>query len=370
VLKALDKYLNCGILAHGCAKAHCPKCNHSELIAFSCKRRCLCPSCDAKRAAIFAENLCDNVLLKFAHRHGVFTVPKRIRPFFKFNRSLHQILYSAAWQSYRQLVLEKYPTGATGAVMALHTAGDLLTLHPHIHTLLLAGAVLPNGLFKPLAIDPVRLQQLFANKVLSALVKQDLLEQEAADSIKSWPHSGFNVFLGETISPSDTAQLLFTARYLKKCPVSNKRLSLAEQNGETTVHYSTYRNGAKQTRRFTPLGFIAELQQHLPDMWEQTTRYYGIYAARTRGVANKRRRSKAAVSNISEPKHKASQDWTALIKRIFELEPLVCPNCGNSMAIKAFITNPHEIQRLCDNLKIVSWRAPPPIKCSSIQQAA
>ena len=370
MLKALDKYLSCGILAHGCARALCLHCNHSELIAFSCKRRCLCPSCDAKRAVIFAESLRGDVLLKLPHRHGVFTVPKRIRPYFKFDRSLHQILYACAWQSYRDLMVDRHPDGTTGAVMALHTAGDLLAFHPHIHGLLLAGAVLPNGLFQPIEIDSAKLQELFADKVLAALVEHGLLEQEAADSIKSWPHSGFNVFLGEPISPSDTAQLLFTARYLKKCPVSNKRLSLDENGKETAVIYAAYKNGAKEIRRFTPLEFLAELQQHLPDMWEQTTRYYGIYAARTRGAAAKRRRSKAAVNNIREPEHKASQNWAALMKRIFELEPLICPRCGSSMSIRAFITDSHQIERLCFNLGIVPWRAPPPIECRPRQQAA
>ncbi|NBW41892.1 hypothetical protein EBR25_12965 [bacterium] len=57
------------ILLHGCARAECEKCNHSELIAFSCKRRNLCPSCDAKRALIFGEHLHENVLLPYEHSH-------------------------------------------------------------------------------------------------------------------------------------------------------------------------------------------------------------------------------------------------------------------------------------------------------------
>jgi hypothetical protein len=45
VLQAFDKFLECGVLIHGCAHAECtnPECNHAETIAFSCKRRCLCP---------------------------------------------------------------------------------------------------------------------------------------------------------------------------------------------------------------------------------------------------------------------------------------------------------------------------------------
>lgn len=56
VLESIDKYLNCGILAHGCALFCCENknCSHSTVVAFSCKRRAICPSCAAKRALIFA----------------------------------------------------------------------------------------------------------------------------------------------------------------------------------------------------------------------------------------------------------------------------------------------------------------------------
>jgi hypothetical protein len=56
VLKTFDEYLNCGILAHGAARVYCDGCKHSLLIAFSCKRRGVCPSCGAKRAVKFAEH--------------------------------------------------------------------------------------------------------------------------------------------------------------------------------------------------------------------------------------------------------------------------------------------------------------------------
>ena len=108
---ALDAYLNCGILAHGCVRACCERCNHSELIAFSCTQRCLYPSCDAKRAVVFAENLVEHVLKPYPHQHVVFTVPTRVRPLFKSNRSLLQPIYTAALASWKELLLEQCPAG-------------------------------------------------------------------------------------------------------------------------------------------------------------------------------------------------------------------------------------------------------------------
>ena len=79
VLDSFDKYLNCGVFENGAARAVCPKCHHSILVPFSCKQRCLCTSCDAKRAVIFAEHLHEKVLLPYSHRHMVFAIPKRLR---------------------------------------------------------------------------------------------------------------------------------------------------------------------------------------------------------------------------------------------------------------------------------------------------
>lgn len=52
VEKAVDKYLDCGIFAQGAARAHCAECAHDLLIAFTCKPRCLCPSCHQKRKVL------------------------------------------------------------------------------------------------------------------------------------------------------------------------------------------------------------------------------------------------------------------------------------------------------------------------------
>jgi hypothetical protein len=241
--------------------------------------------------------------------------------------------------------------------------GDLLAFHPHIHGIFLAGATLPDGTFQPIDIDQQRLQELFADKVLSALKKENLLTQEDLDNMKTWPHSGFNVFLGELITPTDTKQLSFCARYLKKCPLSNERITIIENNGETIIEYAAYKNGAKKTRQFSPLHFLAELQQHLPNTWEQTTRFLGAYSARTRGAKNRLNTTDTATAeSLPEPKLNSSSSWARLMKKIFEIDPLKCPKCGGPMKIKAFLNNQSEIQRLTSNLNISPQRAPPPLK--------
>lgn len=370
VLAAFDAYLNCGILLHGCARAECEKCDHSELIAFSCKRRNLCPSCDAKRALIFGEHLHENVLLPYEHSHQVYTIPKRLRPYFKFNRKLLSKLYTAAKLAWNDLVEDAFPSDwNTGSVMALHTAGDLLNFHPHIHSLGLHGALDPDGNFHLLnSVDTEYLSRQFSEYVFDALLEAELLEQQTVDDMKCWEHSGFHVFVGEPVSADDEDARRFLARYLKKSPVMNPRLEIIETDEEPIVRVHKLTDDGSQTRDFDPLSFLAELAQHIPDMWEQTTRYVGVYSARTRGAKRLQLDFPEPLPEIDPPEHPSTY-WAACMKRVFELDPLECPKCGATMKIKAFVQEQSEIERLCKNLGEVPWRAPPPIKLP-LQHAA
>ena len=375
VVESFDKFLECGILKHGCGRAHCtnPACGHTELIPFSCKQRSLCSSCDAKRAVLFAERLEHEILLKLPHNHAIFTVPKRIRPYFRFDRTNLSILYQAAWQAWTACVSEVCPTGKTGSVMALHSAGDSLSWHPHCHALCLSGALLPDGTFMPLKIGTEKLCAEFQQRVLAALVEKELITQEVVDNMLSWEHSGFSAYIGDAIEPTDTKQRLFVARYLKKCPVSNERLTLATNGKDTTVHLrASDPNKPATDRTFLILEFLALLQCHIPSRWEQTTRFFGVYSCRSRGVekvlAEAERVGDDNVLSITnnflpDSSARPSPLWAACRKRIFEIDPLVCPKCQSPMKIMSFIVDPDEIARISKNLGICEPQAPPSLPC-------
>jgi hypothetical protein len=79
--KAFAKYLECGIFAHGFARARCGDCGHDFLVAFSCKGRGVCPSCNARRMAETQAHLSDHVFPRLPVRQWVLSVPKRLRYF-------------------------------------------------------------------------------------------------------------------------------------------------------------------------------------------------------------------------------------------------------------------------------------------------
>ncbi len=79
VTRTVEAYLDCGRLFNGFARIRCASCGSEHLLAFSCQTRNFCPSCQAKRAALFAEKLTEEIARPVVHRHLVFTIPRVLR---------------------------------------------------------------------------------------------------------------------------------------------------------------------------------------------------------------------------------------------------------------------------------------------------
>ena len=72
------RYLRCGVFAHGFVRAHCDTCGQSELVAFSCKGRAVCPSCTGRRMADTTLHLVDHVMPPARYRQWTLSFPWRI----------------------------------------------------------------------------------------------------------------------------------------------------------------------------------------------------------------------------------------------------------------------------------------------------
>jgi len=350
VLSALDSYLNCGLLEHGAARVYCDSCKHSLLIAFSCKKRGVCPSCSSKRAVKFAEHLFSEVLEDVPTRHVVFSIPKRLRPYFRYDRTLSSILFKAAWKSI-QLALGS-DDGELGLILALQTAGDALNWNPHLHGLLADGRFLPDGSFKPFSkLDLSAIQRRFSELVLSQFAKRELITDEVMSQILSQEHTGFSVWFGEPFQDEESDK--FVARYVERGPLSLEKLSVDEDNVISETKDGT-------SHKFDPLEFLALLSSHIPNSYESITRYYGYYSCRARGE-RKKRIPQPEQQNTAEKPQKASSLWARCIKQLYELNPLECPNCRAEMRIIAFIHDHSELAAIIRSLKLPNFRAPPPL---------
>ena len=318
--QALNDFLDCGILLHGCACAVCEQCGHAELIPFSCKQKFLCPSCDAKRALLFGEHLHKNILLPHPHVHQVWSIPKILRPRFKFNRSLFQLLFNAAWESWKELIEDALPGCTPAGVMSLHSSGDLLHWHPHLHGIALYGGVDRKGNVQLLAsVNTEYLTNCFSRNLLDALLKAGEIDQELIDLIRSWEHSGFHAYIGDPIKADDTQGRLFVSRYLKKSAISESRLELIEDSSSPVVRIHKNTDDGSSHRDFDPLEFLANLVINVPGFREQTVRYLGKYSARSRG-AKRLALDTPGPLPVTEPPRRPSADWARCMAQVFEFE--------------------------------------------------
>jgi len=370
--ETFDEYLNCGILAHGAARVYCDGCKHSLLIAFSCKRRGVCPSCGAKRAVKFTEHIYSEVIEDVPHRHTVFTIPKRLRVFFKYDRKLNTILFRAAWGALSQA--RGIDKQELAAIFTVQTAGEALNFHPHLHGLL-ADGFWKDGVFTRFSeVDLKVIEEAFAERVLAQLHKRELISDDDVAQILSQDHTGFGVWLGDPFHDKKSEQ--FVARYIERAPLSLEKLSIQDD----IVTYTT-KDGA--AHEFDTLEFLAALSVHIPKTYESITRYYGRYSCRRRGERAKLSPPPDDETESDYRREFRRSSWAACIKRVYEIDPLEsvsrqdyaqsrgrprlgesrdgCPKCKAQMRIISFIQDEHSIKDIMNAQGIPDFQAPPPI---------
>ena len=369
VAQVVAKFLDCGVLEAGFARVRCDECKAEFLLAFSCKCRYFCPSCHAKRLAVWSLWLEDELLAPVPHRQFVFSLPKRLRPYFLRRRRLLGDLAritAATTTAFVRATLGE-PDLSVGIVLSIQTHGSLVNWQPHIHALVTDGGFRPDGSFVPLSVHAADvLTEAFRRAVLKLFVDRELFEPEVAQSMLGWLHAGFSVDDSVWLDQDDTASHLRLARYCARNPVSLERLEYRADAGEVGEVIYTSDKAAGPTagcHTFDPLEFIARLVAHIPDKGQVLQRYYGYYANRTRGERRKAAEAAAAEGRspvdaevpIAEPEEisgrEARRRWAELLQRIFEVDPLECPACGGRMRIMAFILTPRVIDCILRHLR-------------------
>ena len=326
VKEVVERYLDCGNARCGFARIRCPDCGSEFLLHFSCRTRGFCPSCHAKRLEEWGEWMREELLLDVPHRQVVFTIPRMLRLFFKYNRRLLGSLCHSALRSlirYFEFVAgrEVMP----GLIAAIQTFGDRINPHPHLHFLVTEGGVDKAGVFHKVSrIDDSRLAKIFAREVLSDLVRKELLSPEWAERILSWRHTGFNVH--SRVRAKTKLEAERVGKYMIRPLLSLKRLSFDERTAQVCYRYGKQ---AKETERMDYLEFIARVTSHIPDKGQVTVRYYGLYANAHRGKLRKAGLGPLPLRMEEEPRRPPAKGWAELIRKVFEVDPMVCPECNS-----------------------------------------
>jgi hypothetical protein len=221
--------------------------------------------------------------------------------------------------------------------------------------------------------------EVFRRWVIKLLVGRGLLNEDFARNLLSWRHSGFSIDNSVRILDESSQESL--AEYIARPPISLKKIRYEPFKGKVLFHtkYSEYFK--QNVHLFDALDFLAELTQHIPPKGLQLIRRYGLYASRTKGrwhempwvaerapegwkIAHQNSSgSDVGYDSLSDGDEEVNVDarkraWARLLAKVYEVDPMVCPECGADMRVIAVIEDPDELKRILRHL-IKIGRSPP-----------
>jgi len=283
-----------------------------------------------------------------------------LRLFFRYNRALLSPLSLAAVHA-----LLKYFHAVTGlesmpgVVAVIQTFGDRINFHPHIHVLVTEGGIASDGSFHRVSrFHDGIIRDLFTHEVFSLLLREKLIGLSLVKKILRWRHTGFNVHSQVRAQTKREAERV--GKYMIRPLMSLKRLFFSQQGDKIFYQYGDARLKEEQ---MDYLEFIARVTSHIPDKGQVMVRYYGLCSNAHRGKMRKAQVDLSQPPIIEEETyHVPSKGWAEMIRKVYEVNPLLCPECGGEMKIIAFIEEPKVIDRIIAHLKLTfqAERPPPP----------
>jgi hypothetical protein len=277
VPQSVYAYLDCGRPERGFARLRCPGCGGEHLLAFSCRMRGICPSCQAKRSTLFAEWVEASVLLEVPHGHVVFTIPRSLRGLVERERWLHGLMVRAA----RDVLVAALragsgePDGVPGTLASLQTFGSYANLHPHLHVLVTEGVFTKDGRFHPATWPPRReLEERFRRRFLTLLRRAKRLSAAYHETLLSWRRSGFSVEVSQHVGGGERARLERLARYATRVPLA---VGAVHERADGRIEIETPPDPRTGATRLvvTRLDFIHAVCQQIPDRGQHQVRYPG-----------------------------------------------------------------------------------------------
>ena len=328
----------------------CDSCGQQRVFYNSCRNR-HCPKCQSLARAQWIENRLAEIL-DCQYFHVVFTIPAEMAALAYQNKEVvYGILLRTSAETLRTIAADPRHLGAEiGFFSVLHTWGQNLLHHPHVHCIVAGGGLAPDGQHwvacKPGFFLPVR--------VLSRLFRRLFLEnlQRAFDSgqlqffatLQSLRDPlAFARYLVPCATPewvvyakppfAGPQQVLdYVGRYTHRVAISNNRL-LALENGSVTFRWKDYRHSSQpKTMTLTADEFLRRFLLHVLPDGLQRIRYYGFLGNRYR--EQKLIRCRQLLGMAAPPEtSSAPQDYRDRYERLTGSSLRECPSCGQGRMV-------------------------------------
>ncbi|QQO55663.1 MAG: IS91 family transposase [Thiohalocapsa sp. PB-PSB1] len=339
VHKVLSAIQNCRTAALGGHIDYCTDCGTLYNSYNSCRDR-HCPKCQGLEKARWIEARKDE-LLPVPYFHTVFTLPHAINDWVGWNDKLiYDLLFASATDTL-QAFAARHWNGTLGITAVLHTWGQTMERHIHLHCIVPGGALTFDGeQFKPC---PHR-DWLFPVKALSKVFRGNYLERleraHAAGELKSPPGVHFAA-LRKALREYDWVvyakppfggpqQLIdYLGRYTQRIAISNHRI-LSVADGKVTFTWKDDKHGAKSKEMTLDAHeFIRRFILHILPPRFTRIRHDGLLACGHR--ASKRNRVKALLGLARVTTNKEREPYDVLLQRLGGKDIHVCPFCGGRL---------------------------------------
>ena len=316
----------------------CKSCGVESISYNSCRNR-HCPKCQVinkERWIIDRES----ELLPVPYYHIVFTLPHHFNELLpNHDKELYNALFSASWQTIQNFASDpKYLGAKTGMVSILHTWGQQLWLHPHVHCIVPGGGITPSDKWKPCRykkkyLFPKRaLSEVFRAKFMAALRQKLKVPQHIA---KKAFKTKWVVYAKRPFASPKTV-IEYLGRYTHKVAISNHRLIDVNEK-MVSFHYKDYRDAAKQKQvSLTGTEFLRRFSGHILPSGFVRIRHYGFLASK-----NKSSQLNIAKKDLRQPEwRKIKYSWIQIAKEKLNYNPNLCPHCNTESLITIKIIDP------------------------------
>ncbi len=324
----------------------CDACGHRRISYNSCRNR-HCPKCQGSAQATWLEARQADVL-PVPYAHVVFTMPQRLAPLALQNPAVvYDLLLRTSAHTLQEIALNPKHLGARlGFFSILHTWGQTLVHHPHVHCVVPAGGLAEDGTWRacrPGFFLPVRvLSRLFRGKFLAGLLeafREGRLElhgsltryRDSAEFMRLLHQARQTEWVVYAKPPFDGPErvLEYLARYTHRVAISNHRL-LHLDNEAVTFRYKDYRSNRSRSLTLTLAEFCRRFLLHVLPRGLVRIRYYGFLAngCRARSLSCCRRALGQPENTPVERELEQSED-NELFLGLLPVSLRLCPHCGS-----------------------------------------
>jgi Putative transposase/Transposase zinc-binding domain len=344
--RALRDLVRCRTAELGGHVEACDGCGHQRIAYNSCRNR-HCPKCQAAARAEWLDERAAE-LLPVEYFHVVFTLPGDLGPVALQNQRLvYGTLFQASAQSLLQLARDPQHLGADiGFLAVLHTWGQNLHLHPHVHCVVPGGGIALDAdrwaSCRPGFFLPVRLLgRLFRGKFLDMLGRayhRGLLELHGRQQHLAHPRAFRQlmeacwqkewVVYAKPPFGGPAQVLKYLARYTHRVAISNARLVKVEGD-QVYFRWKDYAHGnAQKVMALGAVEFIRRFLLHVVPPGFVRIRHYGLSANRVRAGNVARCRALLGVGQGSGAGGLAAPQGPQPGKQAQAQAPTRCPACG------------------------------------------